>query len=97
MKCPKCQFENPDDSKFCLECGEKIEITCPQCGKTLPIASKFCNECGHKLDAPQKEFSKPLSPEEKIEKILNRRNNLIFKFNFLSFFLHKLNIESSKN
>jgi serine/threonine protein kinase/predicted Zn-dependent protease len=24
IKCPKCQFDNPDDSKFCKECGTQV-------------------------------------------------------------------------
>ena len=24
IKCPKCQFENPSDSKFCKECGSQL-------------------------------------------------------------------------
>jgi len=27
MKCPKCQFDNPDEAKFCNECGTKIRAT----------------------------------------------------------------------
>ncbi len=61
MKCPSCQFDNAEDSKFCLECGNKLEITCPQCGKALPMLAKFCNECGHNLiqssEHPPKELS----------------------------------------
>jgi len=24
MECPKCQFDNPADSKYCKECGTNI-------------------------------------------------------------------------
>ncbi|NIS68718.1 MAG: AAA family ATPase, partial [Proteobacteria bacterium] len=40
---------NRDGAKFCLECGEGLEVQCPQCGKTLPPGAKFCDECGEKL------------------------------------------------
>ena len=49
MKCPKCQFENREGAKFCLECGEKLELDCPQCGKTFPLSAKFCDKCGQRL------------------------------------------------
>ena len=49
MKCPKCQYENREGAKFCLKCGEKLELNCPQCGKELPLVAKFCDECGQKL------------------------------------------------
>ena len=49
MKCIRCQFDNEEGSKFCLECGERLEIECPQCGKTFPQTAKFCNGCGQKL------------------------------------------------
>jgi class 3 adenylate cyclase/tetratricopeptide (TPR) repeat protein len=56
MKCPKCQFENREDAKFCLRCGEKLSLHCPRCGKELPILAKFCDECGHELgEGAQKE------------------------------------------
>ena len=65
----KCQFENPDDSNFCLECGEKLEQKCPQCKKALPIDSKFCNGCGHKLTSKATSSQKEFSFDEKLDKI----------------------------
>ena len=49
MLCPECQFDNPAGSKFCNECGSKLDITCPNCSNLNPAGSKFCNECGHNL------------------------------------------------
>ena len=70
MKCPKCQFENPDSAKFCNECGSRLEITCSSCGKINSLSSKFCNECGHKITIIfSKQPSKELSFDEKLAKI----------------------------
>ncbi|MBW2487460.1 MAG: AAA family ATPase [Deltaproteobacteria bacterium] len=49
MKCPKCQFDNPEGSKFCGGCGQKFDLTCPECGAHNPAENKFCNECGSDL------------------------------------------------
>ncbi len=70
MICPQCQIELPSGSKFCKECGRKLELTCPGCGKSIPPDSKFCLECGHNL-APTEHTRGPeaLSFDEKLAKI----------------------------
>jgi class 3 adenylate cyclase/tetratricopeptide (TPR) repeat protein len=52
MKCPKCQHENPEGAKFCIECGGPLEFRCPQCGAITPSKGKFCMECGQRLAEP---------------------------------------------
>ena len=51
-KCAKCGASIPSNSKFCLECGEKVFeskiVICPSCGKAVQNG-KFCLECGEKL------------------------------------------------
>ncbi len=69
MKCPKCQFENPEGIKFCGECGAKLEKLCPSCSSSNPPNFKFCGECGHKLDVPVETSPKDLSFDEKLAKI----------------------------
>lgn len=54
IKCPKCGADLPENAKFCLCCGEKIQqleanmIVCPGCGRTVQ-KGKFCLECGYKF------------------------------------------------
>ncbi|UCE54768.1 MAG: AAA family ATPase [Desulfobacterales bacterium] len=88
MQCPKCQFENPDDVNFCVECGRKLEKICPECGYGNSLSHKFCGGCGHKLSLPVEALPKDLSFDEKltkiqkylpkglIEKILNQRDKI---------------------
>ena len=69
MKCPECQFENPDTQKFCGECGAKLGKVCPKCGYNNPAEYRFCGECGYELTISPKPTSKDLSFDEKLDKI----------------------------
>ena len=65
MKCPNCQFENREEAKFCLKCGEKLELKCPQCGKELPLLAEFCDECGARLGLLAEEKEVPEAEGER--------------------------------
>jgi class 3 adenylate cyclase/ribosomal protein L40E len=71
MKCQECQFENPADAEFCIECGGPIEFHCSKCGNVTPITGKFCKKCGHNLSLPSEPAPAPkdLSFDEKLDKI----------------------------
>ncbi|MEN8808637.1 MAG: adenylate/guanylate cyclase domain-containing protein, partial [Desulfobacterales bacterium] len=49
MNCPKCLIENPDDNKFCRECGTALLLVCDGCGHELQAGDKFCGQCGQKV------------------------------------------------
>jgi len=69
MLCPKCQFENPANQKFCGECGSKLDKVCPNCGGVNPSKYKFCGECGHDLALSLTPTQKEVSFDEKLDKI----------------------------
>ncbi|MDQ1240323.1 MAG: hypothetical protein QG577_2509, partial [Thermodesulfobacteriota bacterium] len=56
MKCPDCHTALPEGSKFCNECGKRLEVACPECGKANPPESKQCNQCGTSLQNPDIDF-----------------------------------------
>ncbi|WP_425427843.1 zinc ribbon domain-containing protein [Tenuibacillus multivorans] len=49
--CHNCQSQIPAGSKFCLQCGEKVNTSsfCTGCGEKLPAGAKFCSNCGTKI------------------------------------------------
>ena len=56
IPCPKCNTAIPPNTKFCPNCGEKIEkigggIACPKCKTEMPPNTKFCPNCGNKMQA----------------------------------------------
>ncbi len=69
MKCPKCQFENPEGMKFCGGCGKKLEQFCPSCNFSNPPQFSFCGNCGQDINKPSVKAVKDLSVDEQIQKI----------------------------
>src|SRR6516162_437571 len=81
MQCPRCQHENPPDSKFCLRCGASLDLACTSCGTGLPAGSRFCNKCGTPVKGEptsQARFTSPetYTPKHLAEKILTSRSAL---------------------
>ena len=54
IPCSNCGINLPENSKFCLNCGEKVIVAnsniikCPKCS-TMTQNGKFCMNCGGKL------------------------------------------------
>jgi ribosomal protein L37E len=48
--CSSCGYENPEGTKFCRECGQKLhgasKNLCVSCGIELAQGIRFCGECG---------------------------------------------------
>jgi class 3 adenylate cyclase/tetratricopeptide (TPR) repeat protein len=50
LQCPKCRIQNPQENKFCRDCGAKLVASCPDCGSKVLSDDKFCGKCGCRLD-----------------------------------------------
>jgi membrane protease subunit (stomatin/prohibitin family) len=53
--CPKCQASNPAGAKFCVSCGNGLQVAaaagidCPSCKVSSPATAAFCIGCGTAL------------------------------------------------
>lgn len=79
MNCPECQFENPNDNRFCEGCGARLEKTCSSCGHANRLTARYCGGCGVEIagDEPRGRaaFAAPGSytPPHLAERILSSR------------------------
>ena len=46
MTCPSCNADNPVGTRFCLECGTRLDEGCQSCGAGRVGEAKFCGACG---------------------------------------------------
>ena len=81
MQCARCHHDNAAGSKFCGECGSRLEAPCPACGRPNPPGNKFCQACGAALVAPaagEGRFTSPgaYTPSHLARKILTARSSL---------------------
>ncbi|MBK7709340.1 MAG: SPFH domain-containing protein [Acidobacteria bacterium] len=56
VPCPTCGKPNVAGTKFCGDCGGKMEVAkvpCVKCGAELREGAKFCSECGSSQEKPK--------------------------------------------
>jgi len=49
MNCSSCGRANPEDARFCEQCGAALGRACPRCGLAVAAGSRFCRRCGADL------------------------------------------------
>ncbi|MBI2544089.1 MAG: AAA family ATPase, partial [Candidatus Rokubacteria bacterium] len=62
MRCPACQADNPDQNRFCGQCGAALALHCPQCGAEVPSGFRFCGLCGANVQAAPAATPSPATP-----------------------------------
>ena len=53
VACPSCNKMNAPGTKFCQECGTKLEVPDKRncsCGAEIAPGVRFCSECGAKIE-----------------------------------------------
>ena len=49
MKCPNCNFDVPQEMRFCGNCGTALTQICPACQFVNPVNYRYCGMCGTAL------------------------------------------------
>ena len=64
MRCSKCDSDNPEGAKFCIDCAAPLANRCPKCGQENLPRAKFCADCATPLiaAAPKSKVQPELTP-----------------------------------
>ena len=87
MRCPRCNAENPEQARFCMNCAAPLVLVCPQCGTELPPQARFCFACGTQVAGSGSGVTQPgvdalaealkrLVPKEFAERLLTTRGKV---------------------
>ena len=80
MQCPSCREQNPEGSRFCLQCGASFGARCRECGAELPAGARFCNQCGAAVEAKaaasRVRAPRDYTPKHLADKILTQKSAL---------------------
>ncbi|NES04052.1 MAG: serine/threonine phosphatase [Okeania sp. SIO2F4] len=75
--CPQCEFENPNNHKYCQKCGISLtDKSCHQCGLQVSLSALQCHNCGaytgqvwKAIIYYQTEITTPSIPEINVKKL----------------------------
>ncbi len=56
FKCPTCGKLTGGAEKFCIDCGQSLNVVCPVCANSwrFMFDYKFCPNCGQKMKTDSK-------------------------------------------
>lgn len=64
MICQQCGAAIGELTRFCSDCGHKVQKSCPSCAVLLDVTAKFCSECG------TAQFVEPAKPRSRPELVV---------------------------
>lgn len=79
MKCPKCGFKNPEDARFCNQCGAQLHVVTRRRdrGQRRRVAVLFADISGF---TPLSESLDPEEVRDLIDTCLQRLARVIYKY-----------------
>ncbi len=80
MKCPECNYEIPDDARFCAGCGVEIGGICSGCQTPLLTNARFCHKCGAKREAAPDSVTETVTQPAKEKSATAERRQLTVMF-----------------
>ncbi|UCD82472.1 MAG: AAA family ATPase [Desulfobacterales bacterium] len=76
--CPSCRHKNPQEAKFCQQCGLKLHQICTNCQTAMSPDAKFCYRCGQAAGTAgvRSQAGRAYTPQYLADKILTTRSAL---------------------